>query len=759
MKDYNTTSYVSEMLDTVPEADKLKEPYLMKNIDSAISDIYRYYKYRAIKAYEIYNGRMKADDYAHLTDNYGVGTPNKVRQMRLMGRRIAALIGKQLQNEIDYNVTASDENSVFLKLQQKKIKMIEEIEEETKRVLGGDTEKNKVFTDNFIKELQDKYGTSWKADFEIAVSDYIDYYKHKKNLKDEFKNCARDYFVTGEMYNRVFVNELNTEPEYWHVDPREFWFERNPNSNWVKDSKRCVYRRLMSSSQIFKELGHLMDEEERLRVAKSIANRHNENTRREILFIEDEHTLENIAVGDGPTYQSDLIEVFHVEWVATNEVKDSQNDSGYNTEAVDLVESSKSTVVKKSRYRQDRYEGYKIELGQGIYLGMGKSKFITRSKQDPYSCTLTYDGMIYNEDNGEPYSIVIATKELSDIYNITHFHLNNLFASIRPGGTYTVLEHLPADFGNTPEERLLKNAGYEKSISQKLISISQEGMEGEYGFNNYGNYPTNMDGQVLQAYMSYIEILEQQADRMLGLNPRMLGEMEERDGKSTTMQAIQQGEIITKELFHMISLFSEKTLERIVNTARLSHKKPFTTAFMQGSNYRAFTLIPEQFAMSDYNVFVTDDKQEIEAMNFSRELIIKAFEQQSLSFSEAFKAIHTPSLSKKIEMLEKADKRVMAQLTQQVEQLTQQSEQLAAENERLNKLSGILAEKEVQIKEKEAQLKAEDMELKNKIEEDKLALKEKELSDKNKIEQQKINAEILEFYDTNKQNDEFNQNR
>ena len=42
--------------------------------------------------------------------------------------------------------------------------------------------------------------------------------------------------------------------------------------------------------------------------------------------------------------------------------------------------------------------------------------------------------------------------------------------------------------GDTPEERVLKATGMEKTLSQKFISKSQEGNEGEFSFNNYGSF-------------------------------------------------------------------------------------------------------------------------------------------------------------------------------------------------------------------------------------------------------------------------------
>lgn len=739
---------LEQILDSVPEKDKLEIPYLKGNIDKAIADLV-YDKKRVRTAYNYYVGRRDDYELQHLTDNYGVGVPTEIPHMRLIGRRINSLIGKQLQNNLDYFITCNDEISLVEKSNEKKNKILLDIKSQVSKYAG---KKENVIDDDFLTLLKKKYGEGWQTDFEIAVQEYIGYFIDKKELKNEFKELAKDMFISGEMYNRVFVRELGKDPEHWKVDPRDFFYEANPNSIWIEDTKRVVYRRYMSPTQIINELGHLIDPDEYEKVARAITSYYNERYQREVLFTTNKYG-ENIATSDIPRYEADLIEVFHVEWKGTNPV-----DGDYS--AVDLVESKEKNIKKKKRFREDRYEGYRIEVGGGIYIGMGRAKYIERSVQDPYRCKLTYNGLIYNKNYDEAYSMVLATKDISDMYDITYFHLNNLLAAARPGGTYTVLEHIPKEFGDTPEERLLKNAGYEKTISQKLISLSQEGNEGEYAFNNYGNYPSNLDGGLVSAFVQYIELLEQQADRMLGLNQRMLGEMEQRDGKAVTLQAIQQGDIITKDLFHLVSLFIKHTLQKIIDASRLSYKdKPFLGSHVTNKNHIMFQLDPEKLSTTDLRVFIVDDAEEAEIKAKVDQLANLAIQSQQADLKTAFDLLISKSTSQKKKVLESVGENTQQKLMQQVEELSKQLEQLQKENQQLQ---GKVTEKdqaEIQLKQQELQFKMQQAKLEDKREKEKIEIEEDKVEKKEQTDKMKIQAELAQLYDDNKNNDKINWNR
>ena len=777
MSDY--FSYrIESLLDTVPEKKKLEPEYLKGNIDKAINDLV-YYKYDTRIAYQTYYGERDYTEYQHLVDNHGVNSPVDIPRMRLMGSRIDYLIGKSMQNRFDYFVTCSNTEAIDLKNSEKRTKILSKIQsrlkhhnDKIKNILSsGEKEESPVaFTEDFYNELKEDYGESWQSSFETAAQDMITMLIDELALMEKAKDHMKDFLTAGEMYNRVFVEEKGKHPSYWHCDPRDTFPEYNPNSPWIKDCRRIVHRMYLHPTQVLHKFGHLMSEEDRNRIARAIGTFYDTSTSREVLHYDDPRRNEEVALSDRPFYHHDLVEVFHVEWVATNLVDG-------DTDSVDSVEvKNKNIKSKGKRLRMDRYEGYKISQMSNIYFGMGKSKYIERSVARPYECSLTYNGRWlknprvdgYRRDsetgvNIRPFSFITATKDISDIYDITTMQLNQLMAAARPGGTIEPLENLPKVFGNSAEERLKKSAGYEKAFSKKLVQLSQEGaMPGEPGaipFNNYGSYPANVDGNLIQAYTQYMEILEQQADRMLGLNSRMRGEMEQRDGKAATINAVQQGDLFTKEMFRMHSAFIRETLTRLLNATRVSYPDGFMGSVVLGKREKQFLIDPRTHSISDYNVYVSDDIDEKEQQQKADELITLAVQNQVADLKLAFDTVSSNSISQKKAAVEKAYKRQEKSAKQQLEQLQQQLEQLQKENEKLQKEYEKAESKVDQYKTKELELKEKETNSEIKERETELELEREKIENKRKEVEMKIKAELAQLEDNNKKNDEINWNR
>jgi len=744
---------LEEIIDSVPAKEKLELTYLKGNIDKAIADLV-YNKTWTRTAFNYYLGRRDDNQLAHLTDNYGVGVPTQIPNMRLMGKRINALIGMMMQNNIDYYITASNSEAISLKAKEKREKILTEIQKQVESTMQKG--KKDPISESFLERLKLKYGETYKADFEVSAHDYLEYYKDKFELRDFSRRASENLAVTGEIYWRTYVKEEGTDPVTILCDPRDFFYEMNPNSIWIEDCRRVVHRRYLNPQQILSEYGHLLDEHDFDRVSRAITSYYNERYQREVLYTEGKYG-ERIAVGDVPRYQADLVEVYHVEWIATDDIEG-------NTEVVDLVESKVKNVKKKNRRRiQNRYEGVRIELGGGIYVGLGKSKFIVRSIQKPYECKLTYNGVVYKGNISyleTPFSLVMSTKDLADMFDIAHFHLNNLLATARPGGTIVPLEYIPREFGDTPEERLLKFTGYLKTLSYMPISLSQEGNEGEYAFNNFGSYAPNLEGPLIQAMREYIMLLEEQADRIIGLNPQMMGEIEERSGKGTTLQAIKQGELVVKELLFLHMQAIKKVLTGVVNASRMSYKnKPLLASYSIGDNYRTFSIGADNYSLCDFNVQIVDDSEELTMNMKADELVNMAIQNQTVRFKEAFELITAKSLQRKRQIIVRAQESEYTQLVQQLEQMQKQMQELEKQNEELTKKAGQLQQLDTQLKQKELELKERKIKSDEDLKIKELEIKKEDKQNKKEIDDQKIQVEKAQLFDNNKRNDKYNWNK
>lgn len=761
---------VKNILDNVPEKDKLEEPYLKGNIDYCLSQLV-YDKYKIRDAYNMYFGERDYAEYQHLSDNYGIGTPTKIPHMRLMGSKVDYMVGKAMQNTFDYYVTCSNSEAINYKMAEKRNNILNKIKSELhlRKLLideGKFKESEKKLTTQFLDKLRLEYNESWQASFEQSAQDVVTRLIDELELQLNFAEHLKDLLIAGQTFNRTFVREIGDDPSYWRCDPRDLYYEPNPDSDWIQDSRRIVYRRQMHPTQVIHELGHLMTEEDKEAVAEAIRGYFVSRYSIEAVFAETSYG-ENIPINThSPKYQADLIDVYHVEWIATNPV---QGD----TDAVNNVEF-KGKNIKNKRHRKDRYEGTYIDVGTGIYIGMGKSKYIERSNSNPYDCKLTYNGVLLKKDKvgvrysttgntiyQDPYSFILSTKDLSDMYDIVHMQSIQLFSVARPGGVFIPIETLPEYFGKDATERLMKVAGFQKSFSVLPISLSQEGNTiGEPGsvpFNNYGSYPSNVDSGLFQAYQAFLAFLNNSADSMLGLNPRMKGEMEERDGKATTLNAVQQGELFTKQLFRVHSAFIRKTLTQLVNQTKICYKDGFLGAVVLGNKSRVFSLDPLTHSIADYNIYISDDVEEKQEQVKVDALLQTAIQSQIIDFKTAFDTLTSRSISGKKAAFTKAIVEKENSALSQLEELNTQLQDLQKQNEDLTKKLEQADVNKLELDKQELQLEKQKVEGELKIKENQLKLDQQKLEETTQLRKEEIDkhykAEMAQMFDSNKKND------
>ena len=743
------TKYI---FDDVPEEEKLTEEYLVNNINRHISELYYINRTFERKCLDFAQGIRGIDELGYLTDNYGVSNPLDIPFIPMLRKRINYLTNKQLQNHLDYIVTCQNKEGIDYKMQSKKYAILNDITtkfnkiaEENKKLLESNKELKDFSTEEIMKELKSKYGDDWQSDIEIAAYLYSQYFIDRYDIKHEINKAFYHFIVTGQPYYRCYIREMGKDPVFEYVPSEELYVDRYDKEEWVKNHKRVVRCQYMTSQEIITRFGHYLNDEERDIVQKMLFSKTEYYNKAPRLVREsDGHAF----VNPNENVELELIRVFHVEWISNNPV---QTDN----ENLDLVDSLMNNL-QNTRLRQDRYEGWKIEIGEGIYFGCGKSKYVNRTIQNPYECTLSYNGFRYRYRNGLPYSIVWSSRDIQNMYDMTYFQLNTLYASIMPGGPITVEEAIPASYGDTPEERFKKSIGYRKLGFGQLVSISQEGSEALAGFNQWGaNIPSNVDGNLIQALQAQLELLEQQLDNLMGITRQSLGELEERDGKGTTAMAITQAEIVNKDLYYLISMFTKQALNDIVNLARITHSSGFVGSYVLGNTHKIFTIDPESFTLADYNIHFSDDFEDMEKLKLANEMVMQALQAQTLDLKKSFDILMEKSIAMKKRAIDRIGKeqqesnaKAVQEMSQQLEEMNKQLEQLQKENERLKQVGDKLKEQEMKLKEQQIMI---DKDLKER----ELQMKENEWLDKKKLKEEELKKEMLQMTDDNPYNNKI----
>lgn len=112
------------------------------------------------------------------------------------------------------------------------------------------------------------------------------------------------------------------------------------------------------------------------------------------------------------------------------------------------------TEKEDGKFITNRYAG--VRISSNIYVLTGKVENVSRSIDDPRSCTLSVNGIFYADRNGDPFSLILSTASLQDKFDMLNFYRDNIISESGTVGDWIDIAYLPKVLGSDLTERLLK---------------------------------------------------------------------------------------------------------------------------------------------------------------------------------------------------------------------------------------------------------------------------------------------------------------
>ncbi len=692
----------------VTEAEKSKEGYLKDTANFWITNLFRFdEKYQTYRNY--YNGVRDAAAFEHITDNYGIGTPGDLGFTPIIKPRIDSLLSQLEIETFNYSVSCTDESTIASIRDQKEQKRLTEISKAVDGYIGStkallQEEFGKEFGRN-LKKINKKYQETYVDDFVAAAINVLRFFEANfhADVRQKLKLMLLDLLVTGECYYRVYIKAIGADPILEVIKPENIFFNKNTNSQYIDTSDAIVRREYMTRKAIMAEYGKFMDKEQKDYVFGSSSRLYNARSIPSGPYLDRKYfTSDNH--GQKSWTLSDTIEVFHVEWLALNPVDLSEEEQEAHTTAEGI-----HTKVNKKLYRVDRYEATRI--AGTVYVNAGKSKYISRTKDRPYECGFTYDGVLYNDRNGTPYSLVGAMKDLQDAYDLIIFHRDNLVANSGVSGDRVNLAAIPKVLGNDFMERLFKFMALKKN-GVELYNPTEPGAQ---LFQHYGAFDNSVNGQSITAINSILEMIQHQADLIAGTNQQMLGQIAERDAVSNVKMGIQRSLMRNQDLFEIFRNIHNRMLNHYVAESQTAYKKGKRGSYIMGPKTYTFEIIPDNYCFTDFAITISySSKDEKKVQDL--QMIAKEFAKNGMidppTLAEAVMSESSSEINKLInrgyrKMKEENDE--LGQAKSQIDELsknmgTMEKEltQAKAQIEKFLNMNLDLKEREVGVKEKVA---------------------------------------------------------
>jgi len=707
------------------ENQKSKEDYLKGNADHWISALI--HPKTHIKTYrDYYNGVRDSKEFEYLTENYGIGTPSSLKFTNLIKPRVDALVSQLESDSYVYTVAATDDKSVDVMQQERKIKALRDAEKTlgafTRKMQQAVKDKKETLPtltelEGDINKIHEKYKTNFISDFEIAVQHVCNYFERSNimMLRHKLALLVHDLIVTGECYYRVYYDREGSDPLFDVVKPENFFHNKSTNSPFIDTTDAVVRREYLTHKEVAQKYGKFLSKDD---MKKLFGERYMSRTARTLnsgLDMKLYYSEEDPVLTQRHKSAAYTVEVCHVEWLATNEVEIDEQEQDILT----VLTTGIQYKAKEKVRRTDRYEVTRI--GGTVYVNAGKSDNIPRSQQDPYACTFSYGGILNSDRSGKPYSIVGAMKDLQDMYDITIFYRDNLVANSGVSGDRINVAAIPKALGADFMSRLFKYMALKKN-GVELIDPTEQGAA---LFNSYGSFDNSVNGQSIAAINAILQYIEMQAYVTSGTTPQMLGMIEQRDAVTNVEVGIKQALATNGSLFELFRSNQTRIMADLVKTAQISYRHGKRVSYVIGSDSFIFKLVPEHFCYSDYAIsigYASRDKAKLDelkviAKEFASAGIVDPDVVTKATLSESITEVNrlvTEGWHKK-----KAEQDIIGQAQQKLSEYENQIKELSSE---LNNIKQQLeAAKTANDKAKimEVQRKAEEAEKRLAIEEEK----------------------------------------
>lgn len=539
----------------------------------------------------------------------------------------------------------------------------------------------------------------------------LQFLKRKLNLTHEFYKGWKDALIGGEEI--YYIGVINGDPYVERVNPMYFDYEHSLDLEFIDDAAWCRRKMIMSATEIYDRFYDKMSERQLNELLELIDQRpgagNNPEIRKTSIDYESIKLHKINSFTDNP-FDIDHIVVYHCCWKSFKKIGfvTLLNPETGEIEEFQVDEDYKVTGTEQSvewDWIIEVWEGYRI--GDDMYIGIQPIEYQHISADNPNSQKLPYTGVVYNNTNSKPRSLVSMMKPLQYMYIVVWYRLE--LALSRDKGKVAVM-----DITQIPKSMNIdvnKWMHYLSALGVAFINPYDEGWDipGREGgkpsqFNQLSSWDLTMSN-VIAEYIQLMQKIEDMVAKLTGITPQRQGQIAASELVSNANTAVNMSYHITEPWFWNHNQVKRRVLTMLLNTSKAAWKdsKRYLNYILDDAT-RAFVQLSDNFFYEDMDIFVDDSTKNQQYIDQLKQLLQPAM-QNGASLLDIAEIITLDNMSMIKNRLEEIEQKRMEQMQQQ-----QQAEQQAQQQ---------MAEQQNQLKEEELMLKEAELDLeKYKVDQD-----------------------------------------
>lgn len=662
--------------------------------------------------YDLYNSIYNEKDLLYVTNPFKQkdGFPATAQDYNIIKPKIDLLLGEETKRPFNFKVVRTSDNATS-EMQEKAKQMLTDYimgmitanmgQEEAMRFQQA-IQSGEILPPEQIQKYLNK---DYKDIAETTAYHSLNYLKNKLNITHEFYKGWKDALIAGEEI--YYVGIVNGDPYLERVNPLYFSYDQSADLEFIHDSDWCCRKMIMSATEIYDRFYDKMSESQLNELLEMIEDTSrggiNPEMRKSSLDYPHIKTHSINSLSSNPFEGSDNINVWHCCWKSfkkigfityqdpeTGEIDEVQVDESYKVTGFELnVEWSWIIEV---------WEGYRV--GEDLYIGIQPLEYQHISADNLNSQKLPYTGVVYNNTNSSPRSLVSMMKPLQYMYIVLWYRLE--LAMARDKGKVPVIDvtQIPKSMGIDVNKWM----HYLGALGVAFINPYEEGWDipGREGgkpsqFNQFTSLDLTMASTIDQ-YINLMNKIEDMVSEISGVSKQREGSIASNELVGNVERSVVQSAHITEPWFWVHNQVKREALTMLLDTSKVAWKgNKRCLHYILDDATRAFISLSDDFFYEDMDIFVDDttkNQQQVEAL---KQLMQPAM-QNGASLLDIAEIITMDNISMIKGRLEEIEQKRMEQ--------QQQMEQAQAEREQQ------MAQMQNEIKEEEMMLKEAEMDLK-----------------------------------------------
>ncbi len=663
--------------------------------------------------YDLYNSIYSEKDLKYVTNPFKQqdGFPAMAQDYNIIKPKIDLLLGEETKRPFNFRVVHTSDIATSEIQDKAKQMIIDYIQATIMSKLGPEEQaryqealqSGEIMTPEQIQKYLSK---DYKDIAEITAYHSLNYLKNKLNITHEFFKGWKDALIGGEEI--YYVGIVNGEPCLQRINPIYFDYDSDTSDlEFIHEAQWCCYEMIMSLTEVYDRLYDKMSEKQLNELLDMMDDRSKGGVTPEVrkTSLDYPHIKTHSINGfsSNPFEEADNIHVWHCCWKSLKKIGfvNIINPETGMPEEYQVDETYKETgneLDVEWKWIIEVWEGYRI--GQDLYVGIQPIEYQHISADNPNAQRLPYTGVIYNNTNSRPRSLISMMKPLQYIYIVLWYRLE--LAMARDKGKVVTM-----DITQIPKSMnidVAKWMHYLSALGVNFVNPYEEGWDipGREGgkpsqFNQISALDLTMANTIDQ-YINLMDKIESMLSEISGVSKQREGSISSNELVGNVERSVVQSAHITEPWFWVHNQVKKECLTMLLDTAKHAWKDNKTSIqYVLDDATRAFLTLSDDFFYEDMDIFVEDttkNQQQIEAL---KNLMQPAMQNGAslLDIAEIITMDNVTMIRSKLEEIEQ--KRMEQQ---------QAMEQAQAEREQQ------MAQIQNEIKEEELMLKEAEMDLK-----------------------------------------------